>query len=110
MTFKHKHIVTWKIFDGSNTPFQLDQWITSHLNHVHYCKVIKFEVPSDHSVILIEVKFKNLKKKNMVCNDNIDWNMLLEEEIECIFNNKIEKNSKNIFLIQRKKSRLYYFF
>ena len=70
--FKHKHVVTWKICNGSNTPFQLDQWIMSHLNHVHDCKVIKFGVPSDHSAILINVKFKTLKKKNMVCNDNID--------------------------------------
>ena len=64
--FKHKHVATWKCFDGSNTPYQLYQCIMSHLNHVHDCKVVKFAVPSDHSAILIKVKFKTLKKKNMV--------------------------------------------
>ena len=59
--FKHKHVVTWKIFDGSNTPSQLDQWIISHLNNIRDYKVIKYGVPSDHSAILIKVKFKILK-------------------------------------------------
>ena len=101
--FKHKHVVTWKSFDGSNTPFQLDQWITSHLNHVHDCKVIKFGVPSDHSAILIKVKFKTLKKKIMACNNNIDWNMLLDEENKYIFNNKIENKFKEHFSDSKEK-------
>ena len=101
--FKHKHVVAWKSFDGSNTPFQLDQWITSHLNHVHDYKVIKFEVPSDHSAILIKVKFKTLKKKIMACNNNIDWNMLLDEENKYIFNNKIENKFKEHFSDSKEK-------
>ena len=26
--FKHNNIATWKSFDGNNTPYQLDQWVT----------------------------------------------------------------------------------
>ena len=51
--FKHKNVVTWKMFDCSNIPFQLDQWITSHLNHVYDYKVAKYGVPIDHSANVI---------------------------------------------------------
>ena len=61
-SFEHKNIVTWQSFNGSNTPFQLYQWIVSHFNHVRDCKDIKYGVPSDYSAILIRVKFKNSEK------------------------------------------------
>ena len=92
--FKHKHLVTWKSDDGSNTPFQLDQWKTSHINHIYDCKVVTYGVPSDHNAILVKVKFKTLKNKRIACNDNIDWNMFLGEEVKCIINKQIENKFK----------------
>ena len=47
-------------------------------------------VPSDHSAILLKIKFKTLMKKNNNIHNNIDWDMFLEEDIKERFNNKLQ--------------------
>ena len=42
----------------------------------------------------------------MACNNNIDWNMLLDEENKYIFNNKIENKFKEHFFDSKEKNRL----
>ena len=80
--FKHNNIATWKSFDVKNTPYQLDQWVTSHIKHILDCKVTRLGVPSDHSAILLKIKFKTLMKKKNNIHNNIDWDMFLEEDIK----------------------------
>ena len=47
-------------------------------------------VPSDHSAILLKIKFKTLMKKNNNIHNNIDWDMFLEEDIKERFNDKLQ--------------------
>ena len=47
---------------------------------------------------------KTLKKKNIACNDNINWNMFLDEEVKCNFNNRIkDKFKEHVFASKNKK-------
>ena len=63
----HKEKVTWISFDGKNTKFQLDQWITNSTSNIQDCKVINYGVPSDQSTIKMNLKFQNKVEKNGWC-------------------------------------------
>ena len=94
--FKHNNNATWKSFDGENTTFQLDQQVTSHIKHILDYKVTRLGVPSDHSAILLKIKFKTLTKKKNNIHNNIDWNMFLEEDVKEKFNDKLQDILENI--------------
>ena len=70
--FDHKNLVTWRSFDGKNTPFQLDHWITNKMGHIKDCKVVNFGVPSDHSAVKIVLKFKTPIHNKISYANNID--------------------------------------
>ena len=60
--FDHKNYTTWKSFDGLNKSFQLDHRITNSLNIIKDAKVIDYGVPSDHSAIVLILKFPKKKR------------------------------------------------
>ena len=69
--FEHRDKVTWKIFDGKNTFFQLDHWIINSLRYVKDSKVVDFKEPSDYSALLLKLKI-SIKKRKKIVNKNVD--------------------------------------
>ena len=90
--FDHKYYTTWKSFDGLNKSFQLDHWITNSLSIIKDAKVIDYGVPSDHSAIILILKFPKEKKEGRKTTTNIDWNVFLEEDTKLAFNKFLIRN------------------
>ena len=87
--FKHNNYTTWKLFDGYNRPYQLDQWICSSLNHTEDAKVVSYGIPSDHSAIKLKLKFRIHEKKKSETIKIVDWNLLLDEDIKMKYNRSL---------------------
>ena len=59
---QHRNNITWRSFNETRSPFQIDQWITKTLDLILECKVINYWISSDYSAIIILLKFQTIKK------------------------------------------------
>ena len=89
--FKDKNHTTWKLFDGYNRPYQLDQQICSSLNDTEDAKVVSYRIPSDHSAIKLKLKFRINERKKLETIKIVDWNLLLDEDIKMKYNRSLSK-------------------
>ena len=101
--FLHKNYTTWKSFNGKNTPYHLDQWISNSMNHIKDSKVVNFGIPSDFSAIQFSLKFKNSKNNNCIDRDVIDWNIFLDEDFKNSYNEELSNEMKDITFEQENK-------
>ena len=101
-------------FDGKNTPYNLDQWITHSLYNIQDTKVVDFGISSDHSAILLCLKFKNPKNNKVFPEEFIDRNLLLDDDIKSTLNDYLNDylsaEVKNIEFEQQNKISYSQFF
>ena len=101
--FQDKNYTSWRSFDGKNTPYNLDQWITNSLENIQDSKVVDFGIPSDHSAMLLCLKFKNPKNNKISPDEVIDWNLLLDKDIKSTVNDYLSAEIKKIRFGQEDK-------
>ena len=77
------------------------------MNIIKDAKVIDYGVPSDHSAIILILKFPKEKKEERKSTTNIDWNMILEEDTKIIFNKFLKGNLKKYNFTSNKNEISY---
>ena len=77
-----------------NTPYNLDQWITNSLENIQDSKVVDFGVHSDHSAMLLCLKFKNPKNNKISPDEVIDQNLLMDNDIKSTVNDYLSAEIK----------------
>ena len=68
--------------------------ITNSLENIQDSKVVDYGIPSDHSTILLCLKFKNPKNNKTFPDEVIDWNLLLDDDIKSTLNDCLSAEIK----------------
>ena len=80
----------------------MNQWISHSLDHIQNTKIVDFGIPSDHSAMLICLKFKNPTNDKVFPDEVIVLNLLLDEDVILI------KASNKVVLCAKAKSKRWY--